>query len=168
MRFPLAGRSRADAGIRNEGELLTEGEMDPGSPFRAKCMLFESDRVFLDAEQREVGGRANGADAVSRFDADHQDSDDLECMFAVPRDSHLIAAHVSDVHERAGGGIFLLGIHEPDGGFCIAREHGGEAFHLLLPVADEGGADFMEQQVEKIPSSVGIFRCFTYKYRHRR
>ena len=32
--------------------------------------LVGSDRVFLDAEQREVGGRANWADAVFKFDAD--------------------------------------------------------------------------------------------------
>src|SRR5271169_4571589 len=41
------------------------------------------DRVFLDAEQREVGGGLNGLDAGFGVDADHQDADDFEGGIAV-------------------------------------------------------------------------------------
>jgi hypothetical protein len=93
------------------------------------------------AEQREVGGGADRAGAVSGFDADNQDADDLECIVAVPCHANLRAAHVGYVHNRAGAGIFLLGINDPDGGLRVAGEHSNEALDLSLGVADEASAD---------------------------
>jgi hypothetical protein len=60
---------------------------------RANRTSSRSHRAFLNAEQREVSGGTDRADAVSGFDADHQDADDLECIVAVPCDSDLSAAH---------------------------------------------------------------------------
>jgi hypothetical protein len=76
---------------------------------RANRMSSRSHRAFLNAEQREVSGGTDRADAVSGFDADHQDADDLECIVAVPCDSDLSAAHARYVTfqmtEVSGEGI---------------------------------------------------------------
>src|SRR6266851_4745451 len=91
-----------------------------------------SDRVFRDAEQREINGGADRTNAAFRFYAYHQDADDLESVVAVARHSDFGATHVGDVHDRAGGGIVLFGIDDTYCGLRIAVEEDGEAFHLSL------------------------------------
>jgi hypothetical protein len=49
------------------------------------------------------------------------------------------------MHDRAGGGIFLLGIDDTYGCLRISVEQGDEALHLSLGVADEAGADLIVQ-----------------------
>jgi hypothetical protein len=57
------------------------------------------------------------------------------CQFARP--------HVGHVHNRAGAGIFLLRINDPDGGLLVAGEQSDEALDLSLGVADEASANFI-------------------------
>ena len=102
-----------------------------------------SDCEFLDAQQREIRGGADRAHGVFQLDRDHEDAHDLEGIVVVPRGPERWAAHISDVHDRAGRRIVLLGVDDPDGGRRIAVERGDEPLGLRLGIADHGLADLI-------------------------
>jgi hypothetical protein len=114
--------------------LVAGEEAEPDS------LIIGLNRVFLDAEQREIRGGSDRLNAGGGVDADDQDANDLER--AVTSAGHLDAgaSHISDVGESTGGGVVFLGVDRVDGGLSISSEQGDEALHLGLGVAYEAGA----------------------------
>jgi hypothetical protein len=77
--------------------------------------------VFLDAEQREKRAGPDWLNAAGSVDPDHQDPDDLKSAVTVSCNADLRAAQISDIHERAGCGVWLLGIDGVDSRLRVSR-----------------------------------------------
>jgi tRNA synthetases class I (E and Q), catalytic domain len=74
---------------------------------------------------------------------DDQDPDDLKGPVTVSRHADFRSSQISNVDERAGGGVLLLGIDSVDGRLRVSGEKGDEVFDLGLGVADDAGAHFV-------------------------
>src|SRR5579871_615206 len=106
-------------------------------------MPVRSNRVFLDGEEREIGGRTDLANAGFGFDPDDKDARDFERAVIVPYRCDLRATHKGDIHDGTGAGIAFFGVDDLDGGTRVAAEHDGEALRLCLRITDEALADIV-------------------------